>query len=330
MAHNELCTVVRERSSADGAAVAKSLRDGPPLRSPARRRAVAKTLRHGAAGWLYLLPAFLVYALIVLVPLGQSVWFSLFDWNGITTARWVGLNNYLDFFSDPRIGRALSHTLILITFFSLIPITLGLIAASLISRAKTRGSGFFRSLIFLPQVLTTVVIAITWKQIYSPNGALNEALSALGLESVARTWLADFTWALPALGIVGTWTTMGLCMLLFLAGMGNISTDLYDAVRVDGAGPVREFFAVTLPGVVPQLAVALTLTIVGALRAFDLIWLTTRGGPGTSTVTPAILLYSEAFTQQNVGSGAAIGVCLAILALLISLIIVRLSDRNAS
>ncbi|MCT1478875.1 carbohydrate ABC transporter permease [Microbacterium sp. p3-SID336] len=296
----------------------------PPVRGTGRgRRALA-----GARAWLYLLPAVAIYAFIVLIPTAQSVWFSLFSWNGVSPAEWVGLGNYLAFLSDPLIGQALGHTLVLVAFFSLLPISLGLLSAALVSRARLRGASFFRSIIFVPQVLTSVVIVVAWRQMYSSEGLVNSSLRAVGLDALAQPWLGSFEFALPALGLVGTWTMMGLCMILFLAGVGNIPTELYDAARVDGAGAVREFWAVTLPGLRPQLTVALTLTLIGALRAFDLIWLTTRGGPGTSTITPAVLLYSSAFTQQTIGKAAAIGVCLAVLALGIAWSAIRLIERR--
>lgn len=183
-------------------------------------------------------------------------------------------------------------------------------------------------MIFLPQVLTSVVVAVLWKQLYGPSGPINSSLRAIGLDAVARDWLGDFTWALPALGVIGTWTTLGLCMVLFVSGTAAIPTTLYDAARVDGAGAVREFFSVTLPSLRGQLAVALTLTITGALRTFDLVWLTTRGGPGTETITPAVLLYVKAFSVGDVGAAAAIGVVLAVVSLGISLAIVRFSERG--
>jgi raffinose/stachyose/melibiose transport system permease protein len=289
-----------------------------------RRRA----FRDGIIAWLFILPALLFYALIVLLPTAQSAWYSLFDWDGISASTWVGLGNYLSFLTDPQILTALGHTLVLVVYFSLLPILLGLLSAALLSRGRTRGEGFFRWVIFLPQVLTSVVVAVTWKQLYAPDGPINASLHALGLGALAQDWLGSFDLALPALGLVGTWTTLGLCMLLFVSGAMAIPSDLFDAARADGAGPVREFFAVTLPGLVPQLAVALTLTIIGAIRAFDLIWLTTRGGPGTSTLTPALLLYSQAFQEQNVGAAAAIGVVLAVLSLAIALGILRITRER--
>ena len=277
-------------------------------------------------GFLYLLPALIAYGYVVIVPTFQSLWFSFFKWNGITEAQWVGLNNYLGFLSNPLIKQAFSHTLVLIFFYSVLPISLGLLSAALISKTQIRFSGFFRSVIFLPQILTSVVIAVIWRQIFSTDGILNDALRAVGLESLTQPWLGSFTFTLPVLGLAGSWTTMGLCMLLFISGTANISTELYDAAKLDGAGAIREFFSVTLPGLRPQLAVAMTLTLIAALRVFDLVWLTTRGGPGTSSITPSVLLYSKAFTQSDVGAGAAIGVLLAILALLVALVIVRVMD----
>jgi ABC-type sugar transport system permease subunit len=277
-------------------------------------------------GFLYLLPALIAYGYVVIVPTFQSLWFSFFKWNGITEAQWVGLNNYLGFLSNPLIKQAFSHTLVLIFFYSVLPISLGLLSAALISKTQIRFSGFFRSVIFLPQILTSVVIAVIWRQIFSTDGILNDALRAVGLESLTQPWLGSFTFTLPVLGLAGIWTTMGLCMLLFISGTANISTELYDAAKLDGAGAIREFFSVTLPGLRPQLAVAMTLTLIAALRVFDLVWLTTRGGPGTSSITPSVLLYSKAFTQSDVGAGAAIGVLLAILALVVALVIVRVMD----
>jgi len=280
----------------------------------------------GLRGWIFMAPALMAYSFVVLVPTVQSIWYSLFKWNGVTTAKWVGLGNYQDFLTNPLIGQAFKNTLVMILFFSVMPIILGLLSAALVSKAKIRGTSFFRSVIFVPQILTSVVVVVIWRQIFSSEGLLNDGLRGIGLDSLAKPWLGSFEYTLPVLGLAGTWITMGLCMLLFVAGTGNISQELYDAVRLDGAGAIREFFAVTLPGLRPQLAVAITLTVIGALRVFDLVWLTTRGGPGTTSVTPSVLLYSKAFTQSDVGAGAAIGVVLAVMSLVVALIVVRLME----
>lgn len=301
---------------------ARAGRAGGPRRTSARRR------RNRWIGLGFAAPGLLLYGYVVLVPLLQSVQYSFFRWDGVTQAVWVGFENYTRFLTDPELRSTFGHVLVLVAFFSLLPIALGLLSAALLTRTRLPGMAAFRWIYFLPQVMTTIVIALVFKRIYAPEGPLNEALRAVGLGSLARSWLGDFTWALPSLGMIGTWAGFGFCMVLFISGASSIPPELYEAARMDGAGPVREFFAVTLPGLRGQLAVALTLTITGALRTFDLVWITTRGGPGTSTLTPAVALYRAAFQNPQVGQAAAIGVVMALLCLLIALTITRLSEKD--
>ena len=296
--------------------------------SQRKRRLSPLARRRRWLGLAFAAPALLFYGFVVLVPILQSVNYSLYSWDGVSAARWVGFSNYVSFFTDPELLESLGHVLVLVVFFSLIPIALGLISAALLGRGKTTGSGVYRWLLFLPQVLTSVVVAVIWKRIYGPDGPLNSALRAVGLGDLAKNWLGDFTWALPALGVIGTWTAMGLCMVLFVAGVAAIPGELYEQARIDGAGPIREFFSITLPSLKGQVAVALTLTVTGALRAFDLVWVTTQGGPGTSTTTPALLLYRKAFLNPDVGMAAAIGIIIAVVCLLVALVITRLSEEK--
>jgi raffinose/stachyose/melibiose transport system permease protein len=273
-------------------------------------------------------PALVIYVLIVIVPLFQSVWYSFWDWNGVptSTAEWVGFDNYLAFFTEPQLQQAVLHVLVLVFFFALLPIAIGLVSAALLGRARVRGAGFFQWILFMPQVLTMVVLAIVWRRIYAPQGLLNEALRAVGLDALTRSWLGDFDWALPALGFIGTWVGFGLCTVLFMSGVAAIPSEYYEAARLDGAGPVREFWSITLPNLRGQLAVALTLTVTGALRTFDLVWVMTEGGPGSSTVTPALLLFRNAFQNGNVGQAAAIGIVISVICLAIALVITRVVE----
>ena len=302
-----------------------------PFTASAARAVPRVTSRRRRRGWLglaYASPAILAYGFVVIVPLFQSLNYSFYKWNGVTTAKWVGLDNYVSFFTDPELAASLGHVLVLIAFFAILPIIFGLVSAGLLGRGRVKGQGVYRWLLFLPQVLTSVVVAVIWKRIYGPDGPLNMALNAIGLGGLARNWLGDFDWALPALGLIGTWTALGFCMVLFVAGVTAIPNELYEQARMDGAGPIAEFFAVTLPGLRGQMAIALTLTVTGALRAFDLVWITTQGGPGTSTTTPALLLYQKAFLNPDVGMAAAIGIVLAIFCLIIALIVNRLSEEK--
>ena len=291
------------------------------VRAPGEPRKVA---------YLYLAPAFFFYLLFAFAPLAYTAWLSFFDWDGLTVGTWVGLDNYDEVLSDPDIRASFVHSFELIFFYAVLPCVLGLLLASVIAHSRVRGVTFFRAVLFMPQTIATVVVAIVWVWIYAPDGPLNEALRAVGLGSLARGWLGDFTWALPALGLVGTWVMFGLCLVLFLAGIQKIPESLYEAARVDGAGRVREFFAVTLPGLRGELAVALTLTTIMALRTFDLIYVSTQGGPGTSTTVPSVLVYQNAFSNGRVGLAAAVAVVLTLLIFVVAFGITRLVDRDPS
>jgi raffinose/stachyose/melibiose transport system permease protein len=308
--------------------------EAPPVAPPARERGVAARDKPPPGeprrvGYLYLFPAFSIYAGFVLFPLVHSLLLSFYRWDGITAGTWIGLQNYRDLLADPGIRSAFSHSLVLIGFYSLLPVAIGLLLAASVSRMRVKGLAAYRTVLFLPQVIPMVVVAVVWRTIYAPqSGSLNQALRAVGLDSLARAWLGDFTWALPSVGLVGTWVQFGLCMVLFIAGVQKIPTSLYDAAKVDGAGPLREFFAVTLPGLRNELAVALTLTIIAALRNFDLVYVTTRGGPGNATSVPAFEVYNRAFLTGEVGSASAIGIALTVIIFAITFAVSRIEERR--
>jgi len=280
--------------------------------------------------YLYLAPAFLFYLLFAFAPLLYTAWLSFFRWDGLTVGTWVGIDNYKTVLSDAAIRASFVHAFELIFFYAILPVVIALMLASLIAHSRVRGVTFYRSVLFMPQTIATVVVALAWVWIYAPNGPLNEALRAVGLGSLARGWLGDFTFALPALGLVGTWVTFGLCLVLFLAGIQKIPTTLYEAARVDGAGRLREFFAVTLPGLRGELSVALTLTTILALRTFDLVYISTSGGPGTSTTVPSYLVYQNAFSTGRVGLAACMAVVLTLLIFVFAFAITRIVDRDPS
>ncbi|NUW42323.1 carbohydrate ABC transporter permease [Nonomuraea rhodomycinica] len=284
----------------------------------------------GRVAYLYLLPAFVLYAAFLLYPIGRAVQISLYDWDGLTLGRWAGLDNYTAILSDERLRAGFGHALVLIVFYAVIPLAIGLTLAAILNHAKVRGLGFFRTVVFLPQVVAMVVVAVAWRRVYAPDGTLNALLGALGLDGLTRGWLGDHTFALPAVGVVGTWFESGLVTVLLLAGMSRVPMELYEAARLDGAGAVREFFAVTLPSVRGEIAVALTLTVIAALRTFDLVYVTTRGGPGDSTSVPSFEVYHRAFGLGQVGSAAAIGVTLTVVIFAISFAINRLADKGTT
>jgi raffinose/stachyose/melibiose transport system permease protein len=276
--------------------------------------------------FLFVLPALTVFSLFVIAPVFHGAWISFFDWDGVTPKRWIGLDNYRQLLHDATVRSAFGHSLVLIGFYSALPVGLGLLIAAIFSNARIRGLTALRTTIFVPQILAAVVIGVSWQWVYDPSGPLNTALHAVGLGSLRHAWLGDFSTALPAVGVVGTWVTTGLCVVLFLAGIQKIPESRYEAARVDGAGLVREFFAVTLPGLRGELAVAISLTVITALRAFDVIFVTTLGGPGSATSVPSLLIYQRAFVYGQVGSAAAIAVVLSLIILAIAIGITRLVE----
>lgn len=301
------------------------------MSSPATRKrwsAPSAVVRGRWTPYLYLLPAFLIYGGFLLYPLLRSAQFSLYDWKGFGPSTFVGLANYADLLADRRFLAAISHALVLILFYSVLPLIVGLVLAAILRRGQVRGLGFFRTLIFMPQVIALVVVAIAWYQIYSPDGLLNSALTGIGLGDLTRGWLGDPDFALPAVGMIGFWLETGLVMLLLLAGMGRIPNDLFEAARLDGAGPVREFFAITLPSVRAEITTALVLTIIAALKTFDLVYMTTSGGPGSATTVPSFEVYNRAFNHKDVGSASAVAIVLTILVFSINVAVSRIGETR--
>lgn len=278
--------------------------------------------------FLYLLPAFAFFIAFGVIPLGQAAFLSFYEWNGITDRVFVGFENYLTVFTDPKIREALWHSVILIVFYAFLPISVALVVVGLMVRVRIRGQAVYRAILFLPTILPLTVVAVTWRWIYAPDGPLNRALDAVGLDGISRAWLGDFTFALPALGFVGTWVTFGLVFVLFMAGVQKISTEQYEAARIDGAGVVREFFAVTLPSLRREITVALVLTITAALRNFDVVFVTTRGGPGTNTEVPSMFIFRSVFQTRTVGLGAAIGVVLMLELLIVNMAVLWYRRRG--
>jgi ABC-type sugar transport system permease subunit len=272
---------------------------------------------------LYLLPCLAVYVLFLLAPFVHSVYLSFFSWDGITAKKYVGLQNYTDALKSPEVRGAFTHALVLICFYSLLTTAIALVLVGIMGSMRLRGLVVLRTILFLPYVIAPVVTGVAWRWFLAPDGPVNGFFRLIGLGSWARPWLGDFTWSLPAVGLIGTWMVYGLVMMLLLAAVQRVPLDLYEAARLDGAGPVREFFAVTLPGVQQEVVVVLVLSTTAALRNFDLIYVTTQGGPGTSTEVPSWMVYREAFFVGDLGKASALGVLLTALILLLSLSILR-------
>jgi raffinose/stachyose/melibiose transport system permease protein len=290
---------------------------GPATARPAPAT-VRQAGRHGGRwiGCLFVAPALAAYAVFVLRPLFLTVEYSLYRWDGIGPSTWVGLDNYAKVFTDPDLFGTILNAFKLIVFFSAIPVLLGLAIAATIRRiATSRLALVARTVLFLPQIIPLVAAGITWSWLLASTGLINQLLSYVGLDGVTRAWLGDFATALPAVGLIGAWVLLGLCTLLLLAGMSKIDPALYEAARMDGAGPVREFFSITMPSLQQEIAVCVTVTVVAALASFDIVYISTQGGPGNVTMVPGLEIYYQAFSERQVGVASALAVVLMVLVL---------------
>ena len=290
--------------------------------SRGRRRAPRAAAR--GSGLLYVLPALVVYGMFTLLPALHTLYLSLFEWDGITGATWAGLANYARVFEDPVLRSSIVHALILIVFFSLLPVALAWCSSALLSRQVGRGMTLYRTIFFLPYVLPLVAVGVTWRWMYSDSGVINQVLGAVGLDGLTRAWLGDFNLALPAIGLIGAWTLTGFCMMLFLSGVQRIDPSLYEAAQLDGAGPVREFRPSRFPGCGRDLD--------RADRHDD-----RRPGQlrhrlrdderraGRAHDRPGLLVYRLAFSDGQVGQACALAVVLTALVILFVAVIRRVS-----
>jgi raffinose/stachyose/melibiose transport system permease protein len=296
---------------------------GTPRTRRPRRRARWRSLDWRALLWV--LPALIAYAVFDLYPLTQTVRYSFYDWDGVGVATDAGFSNYVAVFTNPEQFASILHAFVLILFFTVIPVGLGLIVAAIIRELRDGPfATFSKTVLFLPQVLPLAAAGIIWTWIYAPDGMVNGFLRSVGLGALARNWLGDFDTALPAVGVIGSWVSLGFCTVLLLAGIGKIDRALYEAARLDGANRIQEFFAVTLPGLRREIVVACTVTIIAALSSFDVIYVSTSGGPGYATMVPGLEIYRLTFVSQQVGSASALAVVLTVLILAIVLPLQRL------
>lgn len=268
------------------------------------------------SGWLFLVPALVFYALFVLRPMAATVQYSFYDWDGISLATPVGLANYARVLTDPVLLSSVGHSFFLMIFFTALPVTGGLLVAALLQEIRVRGlATAARTTLFLPQIIPGAAAAIAWVWMFSSTGAVNQLLSAVGLESLTRAWFGDFTWALPAVGVIGLWLNLGFCTILLMSGIGKVDVAVYEAARLDGAGFWRTFRAVTLPGLRQEIGVCVTMTMIAALASFDVVYMSTRGGPGTSTMVPGVMVYQLGFTEGRIGLASALALVLTLLVL---------------
>jgi raffinose/stachyose/melibiose transport system permease protein len=264
--------------------------------------------------WAFVAPALIFYATFVLVPMGTSVWFSLLHWDGIGPYTYRGFSNYLVVLSEPDMLQVLGNAFQLVAYFTIIPVGIGLAVAAVIrEHLAGRFGATVRAVLFVPQVIPLVAAGIAWSWVLASDGIVNQFLMAIGLGDIARGWLGDFDFALPAVGVIGAWVLLGLCTMLLVTGITKIDPNLYEAAEIDGANGWYQFWWITIPGLRQEIGVCVTVTVIAALASFDIVYIATGGGPGLQTTVPGLEIYRLAFAHRQVGLASALAVVLMVL-----------------
>lgn len=277
-----------------------------PRTRPRNRRLVS---RNTVAGWSFILPNFLGFAALTLLPVVVLFYVAFTNWNVFGVAEWTGTANFRRMWDDSSFWTALRNTVYYAVFH--IPLTLAAaLGLALLLNRKLRGVRFFRTIAFFPYITSIVAIAVVWNQLFSPEyGPINALLGAVGVDSPPG-WTASATWSMPAVIIVGTWRYMGYYMLLFLAGLQTIPAQLYEAAETDGASPWQRFVHVTLPGLRTTTFFVTVLLTIESFKVFDLILVMTGGGPGQSTLVLSQYIYQKGFEENQFGYASAVSIVL--------------------
>jgi raffinose/stachyose/melibiose transport system permease protein len=277
---------------------------------------------------LFLLPALILFMLFVIYPIFRSIYFSLFDWNGLGPAvDFVGLENFKTILTDKVFLKALGNVGLIVAFSLGLQLPLALALAVMVGR-DLPGRGIFRTIFFMPYVLAEVNAAIMWMLLFNPDpdrGLLNALAVALSGESIG--WLSNPNLVLFSIFIALTWKYFGFHMLLYLAGLQNIPQELEEAARIDGANSFQNFFYITLPLLGSTIRTSVYLSVLGSIQQFILVWIMTKGGPINASETLATYMYRFGFIRFQLGYGSAVAIYMFILCLIFSLIYQRLTRQ---
>jgi raffinose/stachyose/melibiose transport system permease protein len=298
--------------------------DRPSRRSPTGR---SSARRRGEIA-LFLAPALVLYAAFVIVPMVLAVYYSLFNWNGLGPLdKFIGLDNYTRALGDPVFRAAVGHNAFIVVASVVIQLPLAIGLALLLNR-RLRGRAILRMVLFAPYVLSEVVTAVAWQLILQPSGPINDLLKGIGLESWAQLWLADRDLVIYSLFIVITWKYLGFGIVLFLAGLQGVPSELLEAATVDGASPWQRTRHIVLPLLGPTIRIWIFLSVIGALQLFDLVWIMTKGGPSNASVTMATFLIDRGFERSQIGYGSAAAVLLFVISFAFALLYQRFVLRR--
>ncbi|MGV9725092.1 carbohydrate ABC transporter permease [Nocardia beijingensis] len=284
--------------------------------------------RRERAGWAFIAPNVAAVAVFLLFPLAFSLYLSFHSWDLFSPMRFAGVDNYRRLFtSDPLFLIALRNTAVF-TLLTLVPtVVIGLAVAAALNR-KLAGIGIFRTIAFLPLVASAVAMAVVWRFLFTDDGLLNAALGWIGVDAVP--WLTDPDWALVSLSIVTVWKSVPFATVILLAAMQGVPETLYEAAKIDGAGALRRFFAITVPLIRGPLSFVFIITIINSVQAFDQAYALTggNGGPETGTYLLGIMLFQNAFGFYEVGYASALAWVIFAILFLLTLVQLRMARRS--
>lgn len=269
--------------------------------------------------YLFMLPGLALFLLMFAWPAFVTFQLSFSRYDIVHPAVWIGFGNFVQMASDPQFWHALLNTFLFLIVYLPLVVVVPLLLAMLVN-LKVPGIHAFRMIYYLPVVTSMVAVAIAWRYVFNQQGVLNWIIGLFHPGGKGIDWLLDTHWALPAIAIVEAWKAMGLYMIIYLAGLQAVPADLTDAARVDGAGAVKRFWHVTAPSMMPYLGVALTLGMLGAMQAFDSIYVLTQGGPQDATLTLAYYVWKTAFQNYNMGYASAVGLVMWAIMIVLALL----------
>jgi ABC-type sugar transport system permease subunit len=290
-------------------------------------------VRRWTVGYLFILPIVVFFAVFVGYPFLRSFYLSLTSWSGLGSPSFVGLRNFSNLLDDDIFWKALGNTLLFTAVTTVLQTALPLLVAVLLNRGWRAGV-LFRTLIFIPAVISFVVTGVLWQLIYDPNfGMLNEGLRKIGLDGLAHAWLADPSTVLPAMMVVSLWQALGLFVLIYLAGLQGVDPTLYEAAEIDGANGRQRFFNITVPMLRTVTTVVVTLNLINGFKTFDVIYVMTGGGPNHASEVLGTYLYGLAFGSTAgavpaLGYATAISMVIFVLCMLATVAQLRLARRG--
>ncbi|WP_035302351.1 sugar ABC transporter permease [Clostridium sp. DL-VIII] len=273
---------------------------------------------------IFVLPTLIIMFTIIFIPIILSVKYSMLDWGGVGSGTFIGLDNYKNMFMDARFLHSVKNSLLFAFVSIVIQLPISLLLA-LILASGVKFEKFYRTVYFIPVIISTVVIGQLWIKIYNADyGLLNTMLRAIGLNQLAHDWVGKEDTALISCFIPILWQYVGYHMLIMYAGAKSISSDINEAAKIDGASPIKTAWYITIPLLKPILKVCMTFSLIGALKVFDLIYVLTNGGPFFSTEVPSTLMYTTIFDNYKYGYGSAMSVFIIIECLILTVMLDRL------